>query len=120
MKLLDRVVSGASFSTGSVFACDLAHRRSVAVLCMLNKMRCDPMHPHSGALPVPYVSVRITRRCDRTSVHTMRLLAAEPRSMAGLLFLCQHLCETILVTPYMNDCVGPAGFKSRANAFLLV
>ena len=31
LKLLDRVVSGASFLTGGVFECDIAHRRSVAV-----------------------------------------------------------------------------------------
>ena len=30
----------------------------------------------------------------------MRLLAAEPRSIAGLLFPLQYLCGTILVTPY--------------------
>ena len=35
LRLLDRVVSGASFATGGVFECDLAHRNSVAVLCML-------------------------------------------------------------------------------------
>ena len=35
IELPDRVVSGASFLTGGVFECDLAHRRSVAVLCML-------------------------------------------------------------------------------------
>ena len=29
----------------------------------------------------------------------MRLLAAEPSSIAGLLFPCQYLCGTILVTP---------------------
>ena len=29
----------------------------------------------------------------------MHLLAAEPRSIAGLLFSCQYLCGTILVTP---------------------
>ena len=34
LKLLDRVVSRASFLTGGVSECDLAHRRSVAVLCM--------------------------------------------------------------------------------------
>ena len=61
LKLLDRIVSGASFLTGGVFECDLAHRRSVAVLCMLYKMRCNPMHPLYGALPVPYVPVRVTR-----------------------------------------------------------
>ena len=35
LKQLDRVVSGACFLTGSVFECDIAHRRSVAVLPML-------------------------------------------------------------------------------------
>ena len=35
LKLIDRAVSGARFLTGGVFECDLAHRRSVAVLCML-------------------------------------------------------------------------------------
>ena len=60
LKLLDRVVSGASFLTGGVFACDRAHRRSVSVLCMLYKIRRNPMHPLYGALPVPYVPVRVT------------------------------------------------------------
>ena len=45
LKLLDLVVSGARFLTGGVFECDIAHRRSVAVLCMLYKIRCNPMHP---------------------------------------------------------------------------
>ena len=35
LKLLDRTVSGARFLTGSVFECDITHRRSVAVLCVL-------------------------------------------------------------------------------------
>ena len=39
LKLLDRIVSGACFLTGGVFECDIAHRRSVAVLCMLYKVR---------------------------------------------------------------------------------
>ena len=64
--LVDRVVSGASFLTGGVFECDLAHRRSVAVLCMLYKIRCNQLHPLYGALPVPHVTVRVTpRRCDQ-------------------------------------------------------
>ena len=41
LKLLDRAVSGANFLTWGVFECVLAHRRSVAVLCMLYKIRCD-------------------------------------------------------------------------------
>ena len=35
LKLLDHTVSVALFLTGGVFECDIAHRRSVAVLCML-------------------------------------------------------------------------------------
>ena len=35
-RLLNRGVSGASFLTVGVFECDLAHRSSVAVLCMLS------------------------------------------------------------------------------------
>ena len=56
---LDRVVSGELFLTGGVFECDLAHRRSVAVLCMLYEFRCNPLHPLYGAIPVPYVPVRL-------------------------------------------------------------
>ena len=39
LKLLDRVVNGACFSTGGRLYYDLGHRRSVAVLCMLYKIR---------------------------------------------------------------------------------
>ena len=60
LKLLGSVVSGASFFTGGVFECDLAHRRSVAVLCMLYKIRYNSMHSIYGALPVPYVPVGVT------------------------------------------------------------
>ena len=41
LKLLDRAVSGSRFLTEGVFECDIAHRRSVAVLCMLYKIRCN-------------------------------------------------------------------------------
>ena len=58
---LDHVVSGASFLTKGVFECDLAHRRSVAGLCMLYKIRCNQMPLLYGAVPEPYVLVRATR-----------------------------------------------------------
>ena len=61
LKLLDRAVSGARFLTGGVFECDIANRRSVANLCMLYKIRCNPVHPLNGSLPGPYVAVRVTR-----------------------------------------------------------
>ena len=61
LKLLDRAVSGARFLTGGVFECDISHRQSVAVLSMLYKIWCNPVHPLNGALPGPYVPVRVTR-----------------------------------------------------------
>ena len=61
LKLLDRAVSGARFLSGGVFESDISHRRSVAVLCMLYKIRCDPVYSLNGALPGPYVPVRVTR-----------------------------------------------------------
>ena len=70
LKLPNRPVSGARFLIGGVFECDISHRRSVAVLCMLYKIRCNPVHPLNGALSGPYVPVRVTRACSgRTSVH---------------------------------------------------
>ena len=101
-----------------VFECDLAHRRSVAVLCMLHKIRCNPMHPLYGALPVPHVPVRVTRGAGiahrytyappscRTSHHRRTFI---PSSVS----LWNDLSDPVF------DGVGLAGFKSRANAFLL-
>ena len=100
LKLLDRAVSGASFLTRGVLECDFAHRRSVAVLCMLYKIRCNQMHPLYAALSVPYVPVRLHAEPWSHTGTVMCLLAAEPRSIAGLLFPCQYLCGTFLVAPY--------------------
>ena len=51
LKILDRAVSGGRFLTGGVFECDIAHRRTVAILFMLYKIRFNQMHPLNGALP---------------------------------------------------------------------
>ena len=59
IKLLDRVVSGVRFLTGGVLECDISHFRPVAVLCILYKVRCHPMHPLYDALPMLYVPVRL-------------------------------------------------------------
>ena len=53
LKLLDRVVMSAGFLAGGVLECNLAHRRSVAELCMLFKIKSNPMHPLSHGLPLP-------------------------------------------------------------------
>ena len=71
VKLLDCVVSDAHFLTEGVFECDIAHCRSVDVLCMLYKIRCNQMHPLYGVLPAPYVPVRVgyTRCLGRITVY---------------------------------------------------
>ena len=61
LKLLDCAVIGARFLTGDVFEYDIAHRRSVTVLCMLYKIRCITTHFLNGALPGLYVPVWVTR-----------------------------------------------------------
>ena len=60
LRLSDRLVSGASVLAVGVLGCNISHRRSVAVLCMLHKIRSYPMHPLYGALPVTFLSVRVT------------------------------------------------------------
>ena len=101
LKLLDRVVSGACFLAGGVLNSHLSHRRSVAVLWMLYKIWCNPKHPLSGALPVPYVPVRVTRGDLMHIGILLRLPAAKPRSTAGLLFPSQYLSGMIWLTPYL-------------------
>ena len=117
LRLQDRVVSGASFLTGGVFECNLAHRRSMVVLCMLYKIRCDPMHPLCGALSVPYVPVRVTRR----AVIAHRFTYAPPHcrtSQYRLTFIPLSVSLWNDLSDPVFDGVGLAGFKSRANAFL--
>ena len=118
LRQLDRVVSGASFLTGGVFECDLAHHRSVAVLCMLYKIMCNSKHPIYGALPVPYVLVRVTQG----ALIAHRYACAPPRHRTSqycwtfipwLVSLWNDLSDPVF------DGVGLAGFKSSANAFLL-
>ena len=100
LKLLDRRVSGARFLTLRFFECGISHRRSVAVLCMLYKIRCIPMHPLDGALPVTYVPVRISRVLSPHIGILKRLVTAEPRSTAGSLFPSQCPSGSIFLTLY--------------------
>ena len=118
LKLLDRTVSGACFLARGVLNCNLSDPQSVAVLCMLYKIRCNPMHPLCGALPVPYVPVRVTPG----ALIAHRYTYAHPRcrtSQYHRIFIALSLSlYNDLVDPVF-DGVGLAGFKSRSNAFLL-
>ena len=108
LKLLDRVVSGACFLAGGVLNCDISHRRSVAVLCVLYKIRCNPTHPLCGALPVPYVPARVTRG----TLIAHRYTYAPPRCGPSQYRRTFISLWNDLVDPVFNG-VGLAGLKSR-------
>ena len=118
LKLLDRVVRSAGFLAGGLLECNLAHRRSVAELCMLFKIKSNPMHPVSGALPLSYVLARVTRSVLVAHRHSF----AHPHSRTS-----QYSRTFVpLSVSLWNDLSDPlfdgvrlAGFRSRANAFLL-
>ena len=88
LQLLDRAVSGASFLTLGVIECDLAHRRSREVFCMLYKVRRNPMHPLHGCLPVPHVCQAGLQAvlCSQIGI-LMRLLAARTSQHCRTFFL---------------------------------
>ena len=118
LKLLDGAVSGAWFLTVGVFECDIAHRRFVAVLCMLYKIRCKGMLPLNGALPGPYVPMQVT--CGALVIH--RYTYAPPRCRTleySRTFIPLSVSLSNDLDNPVFDGVGLSGFTSRANAFLL-
>ena len=94
--LLDRAVSGARYLTGCVFECDIAHHRSVAVLCMLCKIKCNLMHPLNDVLPGPFVPVRV----NRGALVTHRYMYVPTRSRTSVL---QDFCSPLCV-PLERSC----------------
>ena len=118
LKLLECVVSGACSIAGGLLNRDLSHRQSVAVLSMLYKIRCNPKHPLFGALPVPYVPVRVTRG----ALIAHRYTVAPPRcrtSQYSRTFIPLSVSLWNNLVDPVFDGAGLAGFKNRSNAFLL-
>ena len=116
LKLLDKFVRSAGFLAGGVLDCNLAHHRSVAELCMLFKIKSDPMHPLSGVLPLPYVPARVTRGAmvaHRYSFAPLRCRTSQHRFVPLSVSLWNDLSDPVF------DGVGLTGFKRRAHAFLL-
>ena len=93
--LLERVVRGAVFLAGDVLKCNLAHRRSVGELCILFKIKSNPMHPLSCTLPLPHVVLWFLKGT------CLRLLAAKLLSTLEPLCPSQCLFVTILVAVYL-------------------
>ena len=118
LKLLDSVVSGVSFLTMGVLECEIAHRRSVVVLCMMYKLICNPLHPLYGALPLPYVRVRVTRGAVISHWFTY----APPRSRTSqysMTFIPFSVSLWNDLNDPVFDSVGLASFKSRVTVSLL-
>ena len=118
LKLLDRVVRCAGFLAGGVLDCNLANRRFLAELCMLFKIKSNPMHPLSGALPLPYVPARVTRGALVAHTHSFALPRCWTYQYRRTFVPLSVSLWNDLSDPEF-DGVGLAGFKSRANACLL-
>ena len=117
LNLLDRVVRSAVFLAGGVLDCNLAHRRSVAELFMLFKIKSNPMHPLSCALPLPI--------CLRVLLVVLWLLIGTRSRLpvVGLLSIAEPLCPsrclfgTFLVTLCLMVWTG--GFQEQSQCFLV-
>ena len=93
LKLLDRVIRSAGFLAGGVLECNLAHRRSIATLCMLFKIKSNQMHPLSGALLLPYVPARVTR--GALVAHRHSFVPPRCRTSKYSQKLCAPLCVSL-------------------------
>ena len=107
----------------------------VDALRVLSCIRCNPMHPLDGALPVPYVPVRVTRnaviahrytyapRLCRISQYRRTFIPLSVSLWNDLSKVKSSMARSLpqysIVSDPVFDCVGLAGLKSRANAFLL-
>ena len=118
LKVLESAVSGARFVTGGVSKCDIAHRQSVAVLCILYNIRCNQVHSLNGALPGPYVPVHVTRGALVVHRYTNAPSRCKTLQYSRTFIPFSVSLWNDLADPVV-DGVGLAGFKSRANAFLL-
>ena len=83
---------------------------------MLYKIGCNPKHPFCGALPVPYLPVRVTRGALIAHHYTF----APPRcrtSQYRRTFIRRSVSLWDDLVDPVFDGVGLAGFKSRSMPF---
>ena len=98
--------------------CDIAYHRYVAVLYLMYEIWCNQMHPVCGALPRPYVPQRVTRRAlvvHRNTYAPLRCRTSQYR----MTFISLSVSLWNDLADPVSDGVGLAGFKRRANTFLL-
>ena len=99
---------------------DLWHRRSLAVLCMMYKIRCNPMHPLNGAIPGPYVPVLVTRGALVAHRYTYGLLRCRT-SQYRLTFIRLSLSlRNDLVDPVFDVVeMGGGGIQEQGKLFFI-
>ena len=90
----------------------------MAVLCMVYKIRGNPMHPLNGAPPGQYVPVRVIRVTWSHIGILMGRLAAEPRIVP------QDFCSPLSVPlerscwPHVRWC-GTGAFQEQGQCFFI-
>ena len=85
---------------------------------MLFKIKSNPMHPLSSALPLPYVPVCVTHGALVAHRHSFVNLHCRTSQYHRTFVPISVSLWNDLSDP-MFDGVGLASFKSRTNAFLL-
>ena len=113
LRLLDRVVSGARFLVDGVLECHNSNRRSVAVSCMLYKIRSNHNHPIYSTMLFHFVPVRVTSSAlvvHRHSYAFPRCRTSHYRttSTPSSVSLWNVLADSV----YVFDGVRLVGFKS--------
>ena len=67
---------------------------------MLYKIRCNPLHPLCGALPVPYVPVPVTRGAFIAHWYTYAPPRCRTSQYRRTFIPSQYLSGTLWLTPY--------------------
>ena len=101
-----------------MFECDIAHCRSAAVLYVLYKIKCNPMHRLNDTLPGPYVPVRVTLGELVPHRYTYSLPRGRTSQYCMIFVLLSVSLWNDLADPVF-DGVVLAGFKTRAHAFFI-
>ena len=105
-----------------MFECYISHRRSVVVLYMLYTIRCNPVHPLNGSLPVPYVPVRVTSGASVAHRYTY----APPRCRTSLYLstaaIPQYSPLSVSVERFCLPWIGwygADGFQEKGQCFYI-
>ena len=94
------------------------HPRSVATVCMLYKIWCNPFHPLHAQLPQLYVPIRLTRAA--VAAHDYAFEVPRCRTVQysrSFIPWSVSLWNGLGCSAF--DGVGLSGFKSSVNSLLL-